>query len=455
MELTYDDLVEDQKIGVDKLRKFIKSPERVFVLSGKAGTGKTTMLRVAFANWIKSDLDKIEYKKSDERKEYNIIGVAMAHKAKQNLNEKGGIPYVNTFASTYGHKETYNELTGQRRFVPDKNKIKYADCKKNFRVFIIDEVSMFNKKMLDLVMKHTSLYAKIVFIGDRGQLPPIIGEDEIDKGQDSPVWDLVLPDFCKHELTKRVRQTEGNPIIDMSDIVYKEIFADNPEPMKVLDFFKKDRILSDGTGYMNLEEPDVYQMFKSASSDYLDTKIIAYTNRTVNAYNSYMRNYIHDNPESQFIPNEIIYMNDTYYGKDTDGREYAFYNSSEYIIRDVKESEIDGIRVLYSELEDLKWMPIVYGGPGHQNHNKYLDVLKEYSDQRDWQQFWAFKGKFGNFSYGYTLTAYKAQGSTYKNVFICLGDIMGLKRLSNKRKLQTLYTAITRASHNVYFLNPV
>tara|TARA_A100000172_G_C3044260_1_gene111838 strand:+ start:18904 stop:20268 length:1365 start_codon:yes stop_codon:yes gene_type:complete len=446
-------LNEGQLEGAHKIHKFMRSPERIFILSGRAGTGKTTLLGHVFKSEIKSDEEKINFVKDDNKKTYSIVGIAMAHKAKNNLREKGGIPYVNTFASAYGHKEVYNNRTGEKDFVPDRDKIKFADCKKAFKVFIIDEVSMFNRKMLQLVLKETNMYAKIIFLGDRGQLPQILEKNEVDRGQDSPVWDLELPDYCRHELTQRVRQTEGNPIVEMSDVIYEEIFKERPDVNRVVQYLKHDRLLSNGQGILNMHENDAYFMFKNNSEDYLDTKIIAYTNKTVNKFNTEMRNYIHGNPEEQFIQNEIIYMNNSYYGEDTYGNRFAFYNSSEYLIRNIDYGEIEGIQVIYSELEDSKWMPIVKGGKGHWNHNIYEDRLLEMKNNKKWKDFWAFVALFGDFSYGYTLTAYKSQGSTYRNIYICLADIMGLTRLSDKRKLQTLYTAVTRSSHNVNILN--
>lgn len=445
-------LNKGQEEGVFKLNKFLKSNERIFILSGRAGTGKTYLLSRVFENQIESDQNLISFQKNDDRKTFSMIGVAMAHKAKNNLREKGGIPYVNTFASTYGHKEVYNRRTGTRSFIPDKDKIKFSDCKKGFKIFIIDEVSMFNQKMLQLVLKETSMYAKIIFLGDRGQLPPILTDEEVDRGQDSPIWDLKLPDFCRHELTERVRQTDENPIVPMSDVIYEEIFQETPNMQKVLDCLEIDNLSSNGEGYMNIDEEDVYLMFKTNSVDYLDTKIVAYTNRTVDMFNINMRNYIHNNPEKQFIKNEIIYMNDSYYGVDTNGNNFAFYNSSEYLIKNVDYGEIDGIQVIYSELEDSKWMPVVIGNKGHANYEAYQDRLLEFSNNKQWKDYWDMRAKFGNFSYGYTLTAYKSQGSTYRNVYVCLNDILGLGMLSDKRKLQTLYTAVTRASHNVIFL---
>lgn len=437
--------------GLEKLERFFRGPDRYFILSGKAGTGKTTLIRHAFKHLLKQDRENYEPSHEGNKKIYNVIGIAMSHKAKNNLNLQGGVPYVNTFASAYGHKEVYNKRTGARSFVPDREKMKFADCNRPYKLFIIDEVSMFNAQMVSLVINKTYGFSKILFLGDRGQLPPILMDGEVDCGQDSPIWDLDIPGYCKHELVERVRQTEGNPIVDLSDLIYSEIFSKKPSVWSILDHIKEDGIMSNGNGFMSIDESDVYDMFRASSEDYMDTKIIAYTNRTVRDFNMYMRKFVHNNPTEQFIRDEIIYMNSTYYGRE-DGINFVFHNSSEYLIRGIEKGEIEGIRVLYAELEESRWMPVVVGQRGHMNYENYHNRLLEYANAKDWKGYWGFKDRFGDFSYGYTLTAYKAQGSTYKNVYVCLGDIIGLMVLSDKRRLQSLYTAITRASHNVFFL---
>ena len=54
--------------------------------------------------------------------------------------------------------------------------------------------------------------------------------------------------------------------------------------------------------------------------------------------------------------------------------------------------------------------------------------------------------------YGYAITAYKAQGSSYDSIYLDINDVLLTRPLTPKRKLQTIYTAITRARNNVYFL---
>ena len=336
----------------------------------------------------------------------------------------------------------------------DKKKIKFADCKKSVQVFVMDECSMFSHEMLNLVSRHTNMFAKIIFMGDRGQLPPVLDDNTMDVGKDSPVFDMVLPDYCKHELKTRVRQTEGNPIIDISDKIYELIFT-NPsiqERDRLLREMMETKLDDKGHGHQIVKAHALWETYKNCSDDYLDTKVVAYRRRTVDSYNYHLRNYIHDNPVPIFIPKEIIYMNKTYFGKDIDEHDFVFYNSSEYIIQDTERGELEGIQVLYAFLEEKRSMPYIIGGRGSENYEIFEDRVNSLYEAKNYQEMWRIKDMFADFSYGYALTAYKAQGSTYRNIFIDVNDILTLNVLPLKRQLQSLYTAVTRASHNVYFI---
>ena len=450
METAEFKYTKSQQVAYDKLTAFMQSSERMFILTGKAGTGKTTLIGHVLEGLLDKDRDKLKKTKKDDIATPNVLGVAMAHKAKNNLQEKGGIPYVNTFASAYGHREKFMD-DGKRVFVPIKEKLQYADCRKPISVFVFDEVSMFSANMLKLVLQETTMFAKLIFMGDRGQLPPIIEGRDVDRDIDSPVFDLAIPDDCRHELTERVRQTLGNPIIDLSDIIYELIFEDPDwaDMKALLKIVGQDTLNEFGKGYQRATYGNVYEKFSASSDNYLDTKVIAYRRNAVADFNKNLRNFIHDHPQEIFIPNEIIYMNKTFYGEDVQGENFAFYNASEYIIEDTSYGEIDGIPVMYAFLEGTKSMPVV---DGHDAKELFKFRVAEYRNKKDWLGMYGFMDSFGDFNYGYALTAYKAQGSTYKTVFVDVNDIVTLEVLSVKRRLQSLYTAITRASDNVYFI---
>ena len=63
---------------------------------------------------------------------------------------------------------------------------------------------MITHEMLKIIMKETSIFSKIILMGDQMQLPPI--GDDMKYDEDSPVFYLDLPDNCSHTLTERVRQ---------------------------------------------------------------------------------------------------------------------------------------------------------------------------------------------------------------------------------------------------------
>ena len=75
-----------------------------------------------------------------------------------------------------------------------------------------------------------------------------------------------------------------------------------------------------------------------------------------------------------------------------------------------------------------------------------------YFSRKKFAEYHSYKAAFGDVSYAYAMTCYKAQGSTYKHIFVDMNDIRTTGPLSKKRKLQSWYTAVTRASHNVYLI---
>ncbi len=444
---------EGQEVAVDKMKRFLKSSDRIFRLTGAGGTGKTTIIRWGLEELLKSDIKQLNglKKKSDYSHTPNVFGITLAHKAKVPLQKS--IPFCSTFASAFGMKEGYDKATGERIFIVDKEKISKAMCKRPVKVFVVDEFSMFSKSMIDMLLKETTMYSKIIIMGDQAQCPPILPSGVLDNDKDSPFFYMDLPDSCSHELLEQIRQTDGNPITELA-IKIRELIFDDPTPQKtrkIIDFMKETNLV-DGKGYGSCLYPELYDLYRDCSKNYLDTKVIAYRNNVVGELNTNLRNYIHNYPTDIFIENELVFMQATYFGYDQNSNPFQFYNSSEYIIRQLSDGAIDGVNVMWAFLEDGRAMAVKTGVVGDYNHLVWLQHKESYSKVKDWKGMHGFCDQFGSFSYGYALTVYKAQGSTYKTVFIDANDIFGRKVLSIKRRLQAVYTALTRASDNVYFI---
>ena len=153
-------LNEEQKLAVNQITEFIKkgNSEEWFMLEGKAGVGKTTVV----TECLKTFLSK-----------KRIILSALSHKAKKVIvnkikdnfddGELRGL-YSSSVASMLGM--TFDLETGKFVKIYGKKKptIKIVD------VIVVDEASMINEEGLSLIMSEKKKSAKVIFLGDIGQL---------------------------------------------------------------------------------------------------------------------------------------------------------------------------------------------------------------------------------------------------------------------------------------------
>ena len=66
-----------------------------------------------------------------------------------------------------------------------------------------------------------------------------------------------------------------------------------------------------------------------------------------------------------------------------------------------------------------------------------------------WEAYHGFKQQFVKFNYSYASHTHVVQGTTYNNVYVNMKDIFSVKPTNLREKLQSLYTAITRARKKV------
>jgi len=73
--------------------------------------------------------------------------------------------------------------------------------------------------------------------------------------------------------------------------------------------------------------------------------------------------------------------------------------------------------------------------------------VAEYASVGEWKRYWGLKDAFCDLRPSYAITSHKAQGSTYKRVFVDLGDIFSNAQANEA--LRSAYVAISRASDTV------
>lgn len=130
-------LSDDQKQAL----AHITAPERIAVVQGIAGAGKSYMLDAARVAW--------------ERDGYTVRGAALAGKAAEGLQQSSGIP-----------SETLHKTLG----LLDTQQIQ-LDSK---TVVVLDEAGMIGSRLYEQLQQHVDAAgAKLVLVGDTQQLQPI------------------------------------------------------------------------------------------------------------------------------------------------------------------------------------------------------------------------------------------------------------------------------------------
>lgn len=427
---------KDQEIGIDKIKKFLKSSDRIFRLVGAAGTGKTTMIKLALEG----------YNLTSERPD--VVGITLTHKAKRVL--RNSIPTSTTFADAFAYRE-HIDNHGRRTFKPADKKYLYETPLglEEIPVFVYDEISMITHEMLKIIMKETSIFSKIILMGDKFQLPPI-GKD-MKKDEDSPVFHLDLPDSCSHVLTERVRQGEGNPILDLSDVIIDEIKG-SKNINRVVSEILKPRLDSKGKGYLVKKYDECIQEYFN-NRDYENEKIIGYRNeKFVYPVNDAIRRMVFPDSDKKLEVGDYIFMTNNFRYRDEE-RAFKIENAEEFYIKNI--NVVNKLfRFANTRIESYQCL---IGGrffyvPTESGQEDYDHLYSELETNKDWKNLYALKDSFADYTMGYAINAYRCQGSTYRNVYVDLSDILSVSMLTDKRKLQTLYTAITRPTDKVIFM---
>lgn len=466
--ITFND---EQYDGINKIRKWLKNniggnnyflddinpdtkadvSDNLFTLAGYAGTGKSTI--------VKKILD--EYR-------YGIIVSAPTHKAKKVV--------MNT---TGKNGQTLHGLLGLRpdvdldNFNPNDPKFNPIAIPKitDFNFVIIDEASMINKELYELIINNVrGSQTKVLFMGDPAQIPPV-GEKE------SIVFDVVDKHF--HQLTKIERQNDSNPLMFIYDALRNNLNR--------LDggFKRISKTISTGEGVIFTTDKRAFR--KAVLSKYADDefkkdtdfcKLIAWKNETVRMSNQIIRNQLLG------TDTDIVEVGDLLMGyrsiTDEKQRYNIIENSADYLVVEKSELEendqgIRGYRVKLREnlaRGEFKFQDVFIVNTREQD-NLHLyaemhDFLRDMGkvDKKNWKNYYEFRRKnmimvsidkyrngqyrqssdviVKDIDYGYALTAHKSQGSTYSHVFVMENDINDNWVLKERNQIK--YVALTRPS---------
>jgi len=360
-------LEKDQSDAVDKLSDwFLDERSNRFVLLGLAGTGKTTLI-----NFF---VDKLGLDRS------SIAFAAYTGKAAMVLRSKG------IHASTI-HRLIYEPVIIGKTIEFKKKR----ELSSTIRLIFIDECSMVSDNIRNDL---ESFNIPIVYIGDHGQLPPIVKDGAVNIVMANP--DIVLE--------KIHRQALDNPIIYLSMLARSSQF---------IQYGKY------GDKVVKVSRSEISDEFVSSAPQILCGKNA--TRIHINDVCRQDRGYI--NPGPVYGDRLICTKNNWHLG----------------LINGMT-GELQSVPMLYAEAKTPYYKKFDFvSDEGDSWEDLKVDATTFNKEKTEFVRDIS-KKNLDNFDFGYAITVHKAQGSQYEAVLL-MEERMG----DSEFHARWLYTGITRA----------
>lgn len=393
------ELTEKQKIGLDIAVQRFLNKEKYTVISGYAGTGKSTLVK-----FIISALPNIDPVK-------DVVYTSFTGKATQVLQKKG-----NKNVSTL-HKLLFESIPK-----PDGTFFRKPVEVIPYKIVIVDECSMVPKNLLQQLAKY-NVY--IICLGDPGQLPPV-SKDEDNHLLDTP--HVFLDEIMRQEAESEIIQLTmdiraGKPL---NNFLGKEVQILNKEELTTGMLKWADQIIC-ATNSTRIKLNNIMRELLGKSGDPQDgDKIICLKNN----WDIYSTD---DNP---LVNGTVGYLKNPYktflklppsISSDRKSKELKLINGE--FISDTEES--------YGNINMDKQL-FLTGENG-------LDWKTSYNMMRHWRYKKAIPEQF---TYGYAITGWKAQGSEWDNVLV-IEEGFPWDQEEHKR---FLYTCATRAAKRLVII---
>ena len=493
------ELNEDQKKCVSGIFEFLNQDEqKVFIIKGFAGTGKTCLVRGIAAY---TELSGI----------YTRI-TAPTGKAARVLTDKCNQQCNTVYREIYICEDVIEKIEKHLSDNKQNSPVKVGDLRvdelPDTALLIVDESSLVNDeiasidenskydpenqrynlqfgsgKLLSDIVSYLNLTApyskrKLIIIGDDAQLPPV--------GMNfSPAMSL---DYFKsmfkiscasYFLTEIVRQKEESSIIKLARQIHQDI--DNQKFSRLSPEFDNREIFKcTGFGY-----DEVVKAYIDNSSNKKKSVIIAYSNKDVLAYNRKIRDHYFKDPKTlsaykNLQKGELLLVSANNYSS-------PFLCNGDLIkVTDVDDNVIEETTTVkigdISETVTLRYRKIRFITSMNSNavYEKYIidnflemeqrDLPVEFKiaqniiffrshqdiDRNDVSTIAKLKSEDPLYSalivkFGYAITCHKAQGSEWDCAIVDCNAIGGI---TNEQYFRWFYTAITRAKELLILKDP-
>lgn len=442
--------------------------EKVFILRGYAGTGKTTMIRF-FISKLK-ELEKPCTLMASTGRAAKIVSNATDSKASTVHSVIYSFKDFNQDIEKIVEQEerTGIDKSGQLFLTFELVPVRSSDNRERF--YIIDEASMISdvrdpsatqavfgsgKLLSDLLS--FDMNGKFIFVGDESQLPPVGQEisPALSSGYLTTKSGVTVVDVS---LTEIVRQQQGNSIIQASHRIRK-MYASPPQ-------VKWAKLPLGNYEHITLY-PDLIDMVnnyikKIRGRNYNKAVFIAKSNAKCNSLNKLIRSALGIHGTLQPGDLLLVTQNNLISG---------FMNGDMVVVEQIKEARYQRAELTFQLVEvrelvtgrrfsQLMIEDILHGNTTnlgqHQQKSLFIDFFKRMRAKGIKQKNPLFKERLNDDPYlnalrcvyGYAITCHKAQGGEWDEVFVDLPRNITLN--AKPSAYQWVYTAVTRAKERLH-----
>ena len=439
----------EQKDAITNLAEFLCCREQnvLFLLRGHAGTGKTSLVGALIRVLKKAQMK-------------TVLIAPTGRAAKVMASYSGENAYTI-------HKKIYR----QNAF--GNEKFSLSDNKATDTLFIVDESSMITNKgesifgsgnLLDdlITFVYNGAGCRLIVIGDDAQLPPV-GEEKSPAMSKDWLEGYGL-EVKESYLSTVARQDGDSGILHNATLIRKKIENGSRISLPELQIDGFDDVKSiNGAAFTEALE-DEYAKYGSE-----ETIVITRSNKQALIYNQGIRRQVLQR-DDEIGGGDIVMIikNNYFWGKEYKNLEFLANGDMAEVIRVRRHEELYGLRFAEATLRMIDYdqeidakilLDSIYADTPQAtkelNDKLFKGVEEDYSDipnQRDRMKKIAEDEHYNalQIKFGYAITCHKAQGGQWDSVFIDQGS---LSYEQSEDYYNWLYTSITRAKKNLYFVN--
>jgi DNA-directed RNA polymerase subunit F len=479
-------LTSDQRNALDQLSNFLNSDDRIFILQGYAGTGKTTLLK-GFVKYL-----------SSIKKQYQLM--APTGRAAKVINQKTGVIATTIHKGIYSFDELHEiEKSTSENDVSFLYQYKLRNNPEaRHSIFLVDESSMVSDmlsqgeffrfgsgRLLEDLIAYSSVHdksatSKIIFIGDSAQLPPV-GMNFSPALSENYLIEKYNLKVAGTEMTEVKRQDADNGVLHAATKIRHGLKSG---------YFNDFDVSANEKDIFNPKYADFLESYKSCANSKI---IICYQNKTALSLNKVIRKDKFGN-DLPIQKTDIIIIGVNNYTHGVMNGKFAMVSeaSNEVVSRDIRFYSENGKKLSVTLtwrsvsliVPDGKNQPRIIGGyilenflygdnhlTPEEQRALYVDFKMRHPKLKKGTE--EFKNAISEdvyfnclqLKYGYAVTCHKAQGGEWSNAFVFwdrgvkakfnfLNNMQDSIGKTNSDFYRWAYTAVTRASENLHCINP-